>query len=124
RRAQSASGLLVVGLQQKLLSSTEAFARSLKVHRATVKRHWDKAAGVAAGAPKAIDIEPQLFTTAPDADDERADWTPEELEADDAAQNEGLTAAAESESPRDSAAEALWLREQALLDQMQDIAER
>ena len=42
RRAQAAAGLLVVGLQQRLLSSVEAFARSLKVHRATVERQWDK----------------------------------------------------------------------------------
>ena len=35
-------GLLVVGLQQRLLSSIEAFARSLKVHRATVERQWEK----------------------------------------------------------------------------------
>ena len=41
RRAQAAAGLLVVGLQQRLLSSIEAFARSLKVHRATVERQWD-----------------------------------------------------------------------------------
>ena len=43
RRAQAAAGLLVVGLQQRLLSSIEAFARSLKVHRATVERQWEKA---------------------------------------------------------------------------------
>ena len=42
RRAQAAAGLLVVGLQQRLLSSIEAFARSLKVHRATVERQWEK----------------------------------------------------------------------------------
>src|SRR5664279_223397 len=42
RRAQAASGLLVVGLQQRLLSSIEAFARSLKVHRTTVERQWEK----------------------------------------------------------------------------------
>ena len=35
RRAQAAAGLLLVGLQQRLLSSIEAFARSLKVHRRT-----------------------------------------------------------------------------------------
>jgi hypothetical protein len=35
RRAQAAAGLLVVGLQQRLLSSTEAFARSLKVSSPT-----------------------------------------------------------------------------------------
>ena len=44
RRAQAAAGLLVVGLQQRLLSSTEAFARSLRVHRATVERQWKKSA--------------------------------------------------------------------------------
>jgi hypothetical protein len=38
RKTQAAAGLLVVGLQQRLLSSTEAFARSLRVHRATVER--------------------------------------------------------------------------------------
>jgi len=43
RRAQAAAGLLVVGLQQRLLSSIEAFARSLKVNRATVERQWDTA---------------------------------------------------------------------------------
>ena len=41
-RAQAAAGLLVVGLQQRLLSSIEAFARSLKVHRQTVERQWEK----------------------------------------------------------------------------------
>src|SRR5579862_1967418 len=40
RRTQAAAGLLVVGLQQRLLSSIEAFARSLKVHRTTVDRQW------------------------------------------------------------------------------------
>ena len=36
--ARAAAGLLVVGLQQRLLSSVEAFARSLAVHRRTVER--------------------------------------------------------------------------------------
>ena len=34
----------------------------------------------------------ELFTTAPDADDERGEWTPEELEAEEAAQIEAVTA--------------------------------
>ena len=42
-KAQAAAGLLVVGLQQRLLSSVEAFARSLAVHRRTVERHWKQA---------------------------------------------------------------------------------
>ena len=41
-KVQAAAGLLVVGLQQRLLSSIEAFARSLAVHRRTVGRHWEE----------------------------------------------------------------------------------
>jgi superfamily II DNA or RNA helicase len=123
RRAQAAAGLLVVGLQQRLLSSIEAFARSLKVHRATVARQWEKAQAVAAEADENSDRESELFTTPPDADDERSEWTPEEQEAEEEAAVEAVTAAAEAESPRDKAAEALWRGEQALLDRMQEIAE-
>ena len=89
RRAQAAAGLLVVGLQQRLLSSIEAFARSLKVHRATVERQWEKGSAAAAEAAKATDSDAELFTTAPDADDERGEWTPEELEAEEAAADRG-----------------------------------
>ena len=72
----------------------------------------------------ASDKDAELFTTAPDADDERGEWTPEELEAEEAAQIEAVTAAAEADSPRDANAERLWRREQTLLDQMQAIAEK
>ncbi|MBA2641841.1 MAG: DEAD/DEAH box helicase, partial [Actinobacteria bacterium] len=123
RRAQAAAGLLVVGLQQRLLSSTEAFARSLKVHRATVERQWEKASSQSTAAAATADEE-DLFTTAPDADDDRGEWTPDELEAEENAQIESITATAEAESPRDATAEALWRREQALLDQMQEVAEK
>jgi superfamily II DNA/RNA helicase len=125
RRAQAAAGLLVVGLQQRLLSSIEAFARSLRVHRATVARQWERAQAPVAEAARDGDEElAQLFTTAPDADDERGEWTAEEQEAEEAAAVEAATAAAEAESPRDAAAGMLWRREQALLDRMQEIAER
>src|SRR5262249_38392662 len=113
RRAQAAAGLLVVGLQQRLLSSIEAFARSLKVHRATVERQWDKAR-VAPVGPVGPVTE-TLFPHAGDADDERAALTPEEADAEEAAEVESATAEAEAESPRDAAAEAMWRREQALL---------
>lgn len=124
RRAQAAAGLLVVGLQQRLLSSTEAFARSLKVHRATVERQWEKRSTVPDETAKKIDKEGQLFTTAPDADDERSEWTDEELEAEETTQIEAVTATAEAEAPRDDAAVAMWRREQVLLDRMQEIADR
>ena len=124
RRAQASAGLLVVGLQQRLLSSIEALARSLKVHRATVARQWEKDQVAASEAGKGSDGDIDLFTTSPDADDERGEWTPEEQEAAEAAAIESVTSAAEAESPRDATAAALWRREQAILDQMQEIAER
>jgi superfamily II DNA or RNA helicase len=123
RRAQAAAGLLVVGLQQRLLSSIEAFARSLKVHRSTVERQWAKRSA-AADAAQSPDPDSNLFTRPPDADDERGEWSSDELEAEEAAQIEAVTAAAETGSDRGAAAEALWRREQALLDQMQQIAEQ
>ena len=43
RRVQTASGLLICGLQQRLFSSIEAFARTLRVHRRTVERQWQSA---------------------------------------------------------------------------------
>jgi superfamily II DNA or RNA helicase len=123
RRAQAAAGLLVVGLQQRLLSSIEAFARSLKVHRATVERQWDKERPADSRRASSSDKDAELLTTTPDADDERGEWTPEEIEAEEIAQIEAVTVAAEAESLRDANAESLWLREQTLLDQMQSIAE-
>jgi superfamily II DNA or RNA helicase len=124
RRAQASAGLLVVGLQQRLLSSIEAFARSLKVHRATVAKQWETGQGAAADALKGKNTEMELFTTTPDADDERGEWTPDELEAEETAAVEAVTAISESESPRDSMAEAIWRREQTILNQMQEIAEK
>jgi superfamily II DNA or RNA helicase len=124
RRTQAAAGLLLVGLQQRLLSSIDAFARSLKVHRATVQRQWEKGRVAEAQASKLGNGEAELFTTAPDADDERSEWTAEELEAEEVAQIELVTASVEGESPRNAAAEALWRREQGLLERMQEIAEK
>ena len=124
RRTQAAAGLLVVGLQQRLLSSIEAFARSLKVHRATVAKQWDKGQAASADAIESRDTAAELFTTVPDADDERGDCTPEEQAAEEAAAVEAVTAAAEAESPRDATAETLWGREQELLKEMQAIAEK
>ena len=43
RSTQSASGLLICGLQQRLLSSVEAFSKTLHVHRRTVKKQREAA---------------------------------------------------------------------------------
>ena len=86
-------------------------------------KQWEKGQATAANAAKSDDSA-QLFTTAPDADDERGEWTHEEQEADEAATVEAVTAAVEAESPRDASAETLWRQEQAILDRMQAIAEQ
>ena len=119
KRAQAAAGLLVVGLQQRLLSSIEAFARSLKVHRQTVERHWRKAheETIESASQRPQD---ELFTRPADANDDRAEWTDEELEAEEAAQTRHLTNAAEVESDPDA---ALWKHEQELLDRMESVAD-
>ena len=125
-----------------MLSSVEAFARSLAVHRRTVARHWarEQAAGatgdehdataamaqppaseVAAASP---DDEGRLFLTPPTADDERGEQDAELAEAEEEAQIEAITQAAESGAAPDPGAEraALWRQEQELLDRMQAVA--
>ncbi len=123
RKAQASAGLLIVGLQQRLLSSTEAFARSLKVHRQTVKRHWEKESTTAVPESKTADEDARLFTMAPDVDDERGVWTDNQLDAEEDDQIESITSAAEAGTARDKAAVDLWNREQELLDEMEEVAE-
>ena len=151
-KAQAATGLLVVGLQQRLLSSVEAFARSLAVHRRTVERHWEQwqaecatparaeaATGEQADPPPAagegraskaartpVSEAENLFITPPAADDERADQEGELVEAEEEAQIEAITEAAESAATPKSGADraALWRCEQQLLDRMQAIVDK
>lgn len=122
RRTQVAAGLLVIGLQQRLLSSVEAFARTLKVHRDTVKRQWEKGARDAASEALAEE-EDSSFTKPADADDDRAEFSSEELDAEEAVQVQRMTEALEAVAARDATASDLWQQEQALLDRMQEIAE-
>ena len=144
-RARAAAGLLVVGLQQRLLSSIEAFARSLTVHRATVERQWRAAGGEKAPAavagngadgtsaeePPAGQRRYEPFLTPPDGDDERGGWDDEEIEAEEKEHIEALTSAAEAAPPpaaeagaRSAADAPLPERERRLLDRMQQVADR
>ena len=123
-RARAAGGLLVVGLQQKLLSSIEAFAISLARHRVTVRKQWEQAmAGEATAAgPGSALASARLFASPPDADDERAEYTDDDSEAEEAAQIATLNAAAEGEVAGGALAEAIRRKEEALLDRMQEVA--
>lgn len=122
RRAQASAGLLVVGLQQRLLSSIEAFAKTLEVHRNTAERQWLKERP--AQAPGRADVDGDLLAGVPGADDDQADWTADEIEAEEAAQVQAANELAEAEAPRGGTAEELRKREVALLDRMRDVAEQ
>ena len=123
QRAKAAAGLLVVGLQQRLLSSIEAFARTLQVHRRTVVKQWERQQEAAAEIPESEE-QASLLRTAPDSDDERGEWEEDQLEAEEEAEVEAMTVAAEEGGVRDERAEELWRREQELLDRMEKIAEQ
>ncbi len=121
-RSQAAAGLLVVGLQQRLLSSIEAFARTLQVHRRTVVKQWERQQEAEAEIPESEEQD-SLLRTAPDSDDERGEWEEDQLEAEEEAEVEAMTVAAEAGGVRDERTEELWNREQKLLDRMEKIAE-
>jgi hypothetical protein len=121
KRIQAAAGLLITGLQQRLLSSIDAFARTLRVHRRTVQRQWD-ALHAEADASRLRTSSLDLLTGAVDSDDERATLSEEELQAEEEAQI--ATASATTRGPlADQAARDLFAREQQLLDAMTTIAE-
>ena len=131
RSQQSHAALLTVGLQQRLLSSVEAFARSLAVHRETVRRQWERSAKRRPGASSAPSVgEGFVRIAGPDdeddfvADIEDDDAASAAAEAEERAEIEALDRAAEAESSRDAAARELWDKEQSLLARMAQIADQ
>lgn len=120
RRQQAAAGLLITGLQQRLLSSIEAFARTLSVHRRTVQRHWDESQATAAkSAPPESLLD--LLVHSPGSDDDRAGLPVAELQAEEDVQVTAATAATALTDHK--GAGKLFAREQDLLDQMTVAAE-
>ncbi|MHB8900023.1 MAG: DISARM system SNF2-like helicase DrmD, partial [Thermoguttaceae bacterium] len=122
KRQQAAAGLLITGLQQRLLSSMEAFARTLKVHRKTVKRQWEKIQQETLKenhTPHLFD----LLTGSVDSDDDRATLDEEQLQAEEDAQFEAASEA--SLGPlEDLSSKNLFAHEQNLLDEMTEVAEQ
>ena len=122
-RAQAAAGLLVVGLQQRLLSSIEAFARSLEVHRATVERQWAEAARRRPSAHVEDEAE-QLAHQSRMPTTSAPSWTAEELEADEAARDRGRHRGDGAAGPaRRRRRASCGAASRTLLDRMQEIAE-
>jgi superfamily II DNA or RNA helicase len=121
KRKQAAAGLLISGLQQRLLSSIEAFARTLRVHRRTVQRQWEAAQ---AGNPAAVaePVQFELLASGVGSDDDRAALAEDELQAEEESQVAAASAA--TAGPLDDAkARQLFAREQKLLEKMTEIAE-
>ena len=142
-RGRVAAGLLVVGLQQRLLSSIEAFAISLATHRKTVERQWKENEGASSGpatTPGRPTVDkgleeaflgtPGSDAAAGDAHDPgvedhtalRADADATEI-AEETAQIDAANRKAEAQLERDATAERIWQEELRLLDRMQAVAE-
>jgi len=121
RRTQAASGLLIVGLQQRLLSSIEAFARTLRVHKRTVERQWRE--GLAKELEeRAGKLKFDMLSGPIGNDDDRATMSEEDLEQELDSQVESASTAGIGSLTGDKA-QRLFQREKELLDRMSEIAE-
>ena len=105
KSTQTTAMLVITSLQKRLLSSIEAFARTLKVHRTGMEKQ-------AAHCPSIHQASLPLLFESPGADDERAEFSEEEVIAEEDAQ----MAAASMQAAGQTA------RELAILDEMADVA--
>ncbi len=121
KRKQAASGLLIINLQQRLLSSVEAFASTLRVHRRTVKRQWEQSRSDQS-EPYEQHYKFDLLANPIDNDDDRASLSENELQAEQESQMEAASQATLG-PVSDSTAKELFEREQKLLDEMTEISD-
>jgi superfamily II DNA or RNA helicase len=116
KRKQAAAALLVSGLQQRLLSSIEAFARTLRVHRKTMERHWAEAQSEKT-PDREGEVQLDLISVGVDNDDDRATLSEGELQAEEDAQIEAASRASAGGTKTAIA------HERQLLEEMSRIAE-
>jgi len=116
KRKQAESSLLVSHLQQRLLSSVEAFARTLAVHRRTMEKLW---AAASATPPPEQKAQFDLLADKIDRDDDRSQLSEEEQEALVSQEIEAATAATAGNATRENIA-----REKVLLTEMEDVADQ
>jgi SNF2 family DNA or RNA helicase len=120
KSVQTAAALVVCGLQKRLLSSIEAFASTLAVHRRAFE------AQVAKGTTAAAQFQPRaatsmlrsLLTESPSADDDRAEATEDDVRAEEDAAMATATATTIGTPPPDT-----LVRERDLLSRMTAVAE-
>ncbi|AFY62386.1 DISARM system SNF2-like helicase DrmD [Synechococcus sp. PCC 6312] len=106
RSAQTTAMLVMTNLQKRLLSSIEAFARTLRVHRRAIERQAQHKVTRQGSL--------SLLLESPGCDDDRADLQEEEVTAEEDSQMEKATYAA---------GEAISREELELLEAMTQIAE-
>lgn len=120
KRKQAEAALLISGLQQRLLSSVEAFARTLRVHRRTMEKVW--ASDVTTKAPdettRISQRQQSLLSGAGDSDDELAELSEEDLQSMEDAQFETSTRATAGDTKKADIA-----TEKSLLEKMERVAE-
>jgi SNF2 family DNA or RNA helicase len=120
RRIQAASGILICGLQQRLLSSIEAFARTLRVHRRTAMRQWE--AAQAEPQKRESKLRLDLLVGGLSNDDDRAAEPEEALAQEEDEQTAAASAASVADTSSSHAAQLFALEEQ-LLDEMAEISD-
>lgn len=107
RGQQAAASLVICTLQKRLLSSVEAFASTLRVHRR----------GLNDPIPEHFDDQQQLDLDAPGGDDDRAELSEEQV-------TEEFDTAVIQASKRSRGTEPPTPRELGLLDEMATVADR
>ncbi len=110
KMARNAATIVLTALQKRLLSSIEAFASTLEVHRRSVAKARAKHASAPARQAALFAIE------APGADDDRAELREDDVRTEEHSQVEAATVAA-------LAGEDLDAREHTLLEKMTAVAE-
>ena len=118
RSTQNAAALVLCSLQKRLLSSIEAFACTLRVHRRAFEAAAAAPPPAAEGSARTNLSQLRLLTSAPDADDDRADASEDEV----AAQDEAAMAAATVRTIGERGTDA-FANERALLARMTDVAD-
>lgn len=90
KSTQSSAFLVITSLQKRLLSSIEAFARTLKVHRTAIEKQLADPVSSHAAQPKRVpDL--TLLLESPGSDDDRAELAEDEIEAEENAQMKVVT---------------------------------
>ncbi len=122
KHCRAASALLITGLQQRLLSSIEAFARTLRVHRSTVQRQWESARTTGHAAPGTPENRTLPDLDPISADDDRAELSEDQLRLEE--ESEFASATAQSTGlPTAPEAQTAFQQELALLEEMARIAD-